>query len=374
MYIRTESILDITKLIENKVQESTILDYKQEIGSNKELCKDISSFANSEGGKIIYGVSEVNEVPKDIMWLNKSGNKERIQQVISAGIRPHLKIRIYSIENPEDDTKEIVVVDVPAGQSRPYRVEATKKRYCRENTVSGPVDLSEAREREMYRLTYEKEDRIKELLELKQERIDSLNKSSYFRIDIIALSSQEKFPISKELYESLVFTDEHQYRYPFRDSYYDFPSGSLPYGQGRCGFRTKGDPPVATKLLDLDSNGIITVVEVVDEAFYSTQFMRKMIASLNLANMFYEKVGYFGGVKIKIRTMNTKGKPAYLYTSQATKQILSDIDFEEVIEFPPIEVKEMTMRLLKMSYNCFGEEDFPTEYIREIENFISNIK
>src|SRR3990170_4188073 len=88
---------DINDLISNKVEESINLEFKSNdsIGSEpskkKELSKDVSSFANSAGGIIIYGINENNNVAESPSFIN--GNvftKEWIEQVIHSNI--HRKI------------------------------------------------------------------------------------------------------------------------------------------------------------------------------------------------------------------------------------------------------------------------------------------
>ena len=55
---------DILLLITNGVKESLELDYKQcaslqkADGKKKEISKDVSAFANSAGGTIVYGMIE----------------------------------------------------------------------------------------------------------------------------------------------------------------------------------------------------------------------------------------------------------------------------------------------------------------------------
>ena len=53
----------LLRLIENKQPETLRLEYKREITlgtlrNNKEAAKDVSSFANSIGGRLIVGVAE----------------------------------------------------------------------------------------------------------------------------------------------------------------------------------------------------------------------------------------------------------------------------------------------------------------------------
>ena len=56
-------------MISNKIMESIHIDYKAGkalSGKAKEISKDISAFANSDGGYVIYGVSEKEHLPTSI--------------------------------------------------------------------------------------------------------------------------------------------------------------------------------------------------------------------------------------------------------------------------------------------------------------------
>lgn len=53
----------IASLLDNKVSERKVLEYKEELpqasdGAKKEFLGDVSSFANSSGGDIIYGIRD----------------------------------------------------------------------------------------------------------------------------------------------------------------------------------------------------------------------------------------------------------------------------------------------------------------------------
>ncbi|WP_088239552.1 helix-turn-helix domain-containing protein [Calothrix rhizosoleniae] len=64
--------IDIIQLIENQVQDFLELDYKvcgalqKKEGKKKEISKIVSSFANSNGGVIVYGVNESGNLPESI--------------------------------------------------------------------------------------------------------------------------------------------------------------------------------------------------------------------------------------------------------------------------------------------------------------------
>src|SRR5262249_7945933 len=60
---------DLQRLVDDDIQESLTLEYKAAAALSKdndprnELCKDVSAFANSAGGQIIYGIEERGHHP-----------------------------------------------------------------------------------------------------------------------------------------------------------------------------------------------------------------------------------------------------------------------------------------------------------------------
>ena len=60
----------INRLIADGIEEGINLDYKaspsltRDSGPTNEMCKDVSAFANSAGGQIIYGVAERSDHEK----------------------------------------------------------------------------------------------------------------------------------------------------------------------------------------------------------------------------------------------------------------------------------------------------------------------
>ena len=69
--IKTSNLEIIKRLVDNKIQEGKLIDYKESLSvltgdEKKEFLADVSSFANTEGGNLIYGVKEVDGIPTDI--------------------------------------------------------------------------------------------------------------------------------------------------------------------------------------------------------------------------------------------------------------------------------------------------------------------
>ncbi len=78
---------DINNLISNKAEEAINLEFKSSdsLGTQeqkkKELAKDVSSFANSEGGIIVYGIRETTILQNHYMQL------EHLMRLAKARVR-----------------------------------------------------------------------------------------------------------------------------------------------------------------------------------------------------------------------------------------------------------------------------------------------
>jgi hypothetical protein len=114
----------IKKMIEDGIEENLNLDYKAAASlqrtdtKTKEIAKDVSAFANSDGGIIIYGVMEDPEkqhLPKDIYPIDrKEVPIEWLEQIIQGNIRPRIhEIMIHPITLDEHLDQVIYVVDIP---------------------------------------------------------------------------------------------------------------------------------------------------------------------------------------------------------------------------------------------------------------------
>ncbi len=128
----------INSLIENEVEENIHLDYKDDKAlqtndkGKNEITKDVSSFANSDGGIIVYGLSEKNHIPTAISTFDGNAfTKERLDQIIS-NIQPHIKgVKIYPIRVEGDISRSIYVVKIPRSSVAPHM--ATDHKYYKRN-------------------------------------------------------------------------------------------------------------------------------------------------------------------------------------------------------------------------------------------------
>jgi hypothetical protein len=147
---------DIISLVENKIEESINLDYKEcrsldsTDGKKNEISKDVSAFANAAGGTIVYGVKEEGHVPAaiDNGFNPREISKEWLEQVIDSKIQPKIEGVII---NPVELTTInpghfIYVVFIPQALSKAPHQASDKRYYKRYNFKSSPMDDYEIRD------------------------------------------------------------------------------------------------------------------------------------------------------------------------------------------------------------------------------------
>lgn len=153
-YDKTEyTIDDIKSLINNEVEESIYLDFKDAKAldksdlKKKEISKDVSAFANSDGGIIVYGIAEKNHKANDITFVD--GNvytKEWLEQIINSSIQRRIsEILIHPIRNLGKIEETIYIVKIPKSLDAPH-LNKDKKFYKRFNFESVPMEEYEIRQ------------------------------------------------------------------------------------------------------------------------------------------------------------------------------------------------------------------------------------
>ncbi|UQY87985.1 ATP-binding protein [Stenotrophomonas rhizophila] len=141
-------------LVQDRAQESTHLDFKREQPSKKEdgrreLLKDVCAFANTEGGRIIYGVDEDDErcasriVPITDEAVDAA--QRRLDQAIADGIHPRLVG--HSVTALTVDGGYILVIDVPPQYGGPFQSHFNNQRRFtyRQGTINMEMDYNQLR-------------------------------------------------------------------------------------------------------------------------------------------------------------------------------------------------------------------------------------
>lgn len=143
---------DLDDFIKLEVEENRHLDYKdgEALSPNKisEITKDVSSFANSDGGIIIYGVGEDKKThtPNNYAPItNPKITKEWLEQKINI-IQPRIKeVLIFPIRLNKEATGSIYIVKIPKSDDAPHMAD-DKRYYRRGNFSSEPMYSDEVRD------------------------------------------------------------------------------------------------------------------------------------------------------------------------------------------------------------------------------------
>lgn len=138
------SFEDVRGLISAQIEEGLTLDYKRDLGNNKEIAKDISALANTEGGTLIYGISSKDRIPIALSWIEGDNIEERIQNVAATSIYPKIEgIAVSRYPNPSNEKQAIYVVQVPKSIHAPHMSD---NRYCkRHGSISIAMDHEEVK-------------------------------------------------------------------------------------------------------------------------------------------------------------------------------------------------------------------------------------
>lgn len=197
---------DIVQLVNQRLPESLFLDYKGDIlqtGSlpkAKDFGKDVSAFANTFGGWIIYGIAtDEKDEPKPIERdaivgiKDQPALKESIESKILTSVAPKPYYRIKKINKPETD-RCLILVYIPQSYNHVHMVisEKDNRFYKRYEYSSIPMDYYEIKKRfedlgqtEKYRKKFIT-DTIEKLSNLVRDVSDN---------DLFCLVSYPKFPV-----------------------------------------------------------------------------------------------------------------------------------------------------------------------------------
>jgi hypothetical protein len=153
---------DLERLISDGAEESTNLEFKgaaalenmniaiQAEKAKSDISKDVSSFANSAGGIIIYGIEEEEQPPHKAKALSPIDpakcSKERLEQVINSRIQPRIHgLRIHPVALDRSGPEKVsYLVNIP--QSFTAHQAYDKKYYKRFNFESVPMEDYEIRQ------------------------------------------------------------------------------------------------------------------------------------------------------------------------------------------------------------------------------------
>ena len=145
---------DLQSLVEDQVAEGKNIEYKSALPNNsdrdkKEFLADISSFSNSSGGYIFFGINEKNGLPVDFKGLRDIDTDAeilRFENLLRDSISPRLpgiSIRPISIK----DKGPVLAMHIPKSWASPHMVTyaGVSKFFSRNSAGKYQLDVFELR-------------------------------------------------------------------------------------------------------------------------------------------------------------------------------------------------------------------------------------
>jgi len=152
--LETENFTEntINEIINSCLEESINIEFKsaqalsKENSVKKEISKDVSAFANSDGGLIFYGINEENHIATSLSFIDgNSFTKEWLENIIISNIQPKIiDLKIFPVRFNNEISKTVYVLKIPNSNASPH-INGDKKYYRRFNFQSVPMEEYEIR-------------------------------------------------------------------------------------------------------------------------------------------------------------------------------------------------------------------------------------
>ncbi|MCX5726282.1 MAG: putative DNA binding domain-containing protein [Candidatus Saganbacteria bacterium] len=128
---------DVVTLLDQGEGQS--VEFEKQIPTADDIAREMVAFANSDGGRIIYGLDDKN---KHLLGVEIDSNfKDFVEDIAKKRCQPHL---IPDIEIIDKNEKKIVVIHVPEGDEKPYKTDEIC--YIRDGAISRPARDEEENE------------------------------------------------------------------------------------------------------------------------------------------------------------------------------------------------------------------------------------
>lgn len=160
MLLDSIPIQEITKeklmqLIEDRVPEDKHIEYKEKLPCSneekKEFLRDVTAFANTQGGHLIYGVKEEDRRPIDLCGIHIDGNLDTSVQSLDHFLRDGVEPRLFGYQIypvlVKNENYFAFVIRVSKSFNPPHKVKLGDDRfYCRNSSGRDRLDVGQLRQ------------------------------------------------------------------------------------------------------------------------------------------------------------------------------------------------------------------------------------
>ncbi len=341
---------NILYLMEKNVDESQVLEYKNEFSGEpnhvKNLLKQVAAFSNASGGFLIYGVEESGEGghPVAIDGIDSINvNKESLEQIIIDNIRPRVHVLIKPIDIKDKPGKIVLIIQIPEGQNKPYFENRSQKYYKRYNFEARWMD-----EHEIEALYLTRFFGTGELARYIDNAVLSNRALLYnengplmdAHVLITPLRVSEKLQDTSKMENFVSNLNKRQRQIKFNDGHYlsDIPEPSkngIRYGKQygcveihrnglvHCMMNSRGNV-VDTQKEESDDRGFSAIPQ--RWALSDFGLRKKLLDTIQFSGIVYSELDFIGKVKLVLRVMNTKGSVIFKSYLPAIYSNMCDAD------------------------------------------------
>jgi predicted HTH transcriptional regulator len=148
---------DLQTLVDNGVREGKEIEYKEALTlfspeQKQEFLNDVSSFANTNGGLLFYGIRESKDdagVPLEVCGLKGENPGKRIndmETIIRTGLEPRLLgVTIWPVSLPSHEDRVVLILSIPKSFAAPHMVKSSGRFYSRNSTGKFQLDVTQIR-------------------------------------------------------------------------------------------------------------------------------------------------------------------------------------------------------------------------------------
>ena len=344
---------DIKFLLDNKIDESDVLDYKEEMITDKDLVKHVCAFANTRGGHIIFGVKESGDggYPVEVTGLDASKvNKERLEQIILSNVVPRLDVKIKLLPKPNTE-KSILLIQIPDSHQKPHQSNITKKFYKRFQFESAEMTESEVSDR--YRNRFSNYEQVNGYI----KRILVGAKENAIIANIIVIPSNiEHRLIDASDHDQIEGLQSMTVSNNFGNMWLN--RGMAPFSHGLTSNSYDGEE------LRIHRNGCIQYVRYHTKKFEDVisleyeHMTKRLMQTLQYTNTVLSHYNYFGDVKI-IVTLETSSRSEIFGQSYASERYTlgsldARIEREHPIYYVETKYEQIVSSIMNEIFNHYG--------------------
>jgi len=139
---------EIDKLLDELLRladENDTVDFKREVRlssdlEKEEFAKDVSAFANADGGYILFGREDKKEGGRAVGIKPETLDPDQMQQIVASRCYPPVK---FSVQLARKGKKQFAIVVVPSSTLKPHEITRTREVWVRRGGITDRATQTE---------------------------------------------------------------------------------------------------------------------------------------------------------------------------------------------------------------------------------------